>query len=120
MVKIKKIRCSSMPEVLVAMTILVVIMLIAFSVLASVNNYTNPSFKLNALMECNLLINDTNYDLDSRDTIKKGNIRIVRHVELYRENSNLCELNLTALAPNGLILCRRNLVISKEVETDED
>jgi Tfp pilus assembly protein PilV len=120
MVKVRKVQASSMAEVLVAMTILMVIMLIAFSVLVSVNNYTNPSIKMNAHLECNREINTLKFNSEIKEIINKGNIRIVRHIEHYRGNANLLLVNIIAVSPNGLILCRKNAVIAKKNLADED
>jgi len=115
----RKIKAGSMPEALVAMTILVVVMLIAFSVLSSTNNYTKPAFKLDALMETNLIVSnqlgdDGEFTGESLDTLEIGRNKIIRDISFYGESEKLLEVRLTALAPNGLVLYRRNLIVRKD------
>lgn len=118
---LKKVRAGSMIESLVAMTILVVIMLIAFSALSSINNYTKPAFKLDAFMECNLIVSDIllrelpSSDIEEcLDTLVRGRNTIVKEITFYNENKQLLEVRLRALAPNGLVLCNRNLIVRKD------
>ena len=118
--KLRKVKASTMPEALVAMTILVVIMLISFSVLASINNYTKSAFKLDAMMDTNSVIGELDIEGEQIDTLKCGRNRIIKEITRYKESKSLWEVRLTTIAPNGLILCKRNLIVVGNNQKHED
>lgn len=106
----KKLRGSTLPEVLIALTIVTVVMVVAYNLITSLGESVNTVDKFRAMTELNRRMSSEPEVVEYRDTIYVGSIRLIEENRPYMESDRLYKFSVKAETKKGMILCKRSVV----------
>lgn len=105
-----KLKGSTLPEVLIALTIVTVVMAVAYNLIGGLMESVNTSDKFRALAEVNRRMCQEYEAGEYRDTIDVGRLIIVEQSKRYMGSKSLYEINVKAINDKGVVLCNRTMV----------
>ncbi len=105
-----KIKGSTLPEVLIALTIVMVVMAVAYNLVVGLGESVNAGDKFRALTEVNRRMSQEYKAIEYRDTSYVGRLIIVEQSNRYMDCDKLYEISVKVLNDVGVILCSRTIV----------
>ena len=116
MVKLnRKIKGSTLIEVIVAMVITMTIMGIGFKVLANLNRTGNTRLKVNAMLKAEEVIETSveNHELFDQ-TFDKQYMMIYKTIEKYNNREDICVIKVEVFDRNQKKICEKKQIIETQ------
>ncbi len=105
-----KLKGTTLPEALIALTIVTVVMAVAYSVIAGQGETVNPADKFKAMVEINNRINSEVSIEEYCDTLAFENIKLIETNRKFRGNSKLFCFSVKAISERGVVFYERSVV----------
>jgi hypothetical protein len=105
-----KLKATTLPEALIALTIVTVVMAVAYSVIAGQGETVNSVDKFKAMVEINNRINSEVSIEEYCDTLAFENIKLIETNGKFRGNSKLFCLRVKAISKRGIVFYERSIV----------
>jgi len=110
----KKVKSSTLIEVLIAMVILLIVFGVAMLVFKNINTSYSPKLDLKAYLKLEETVQQTKDELTFIDEeFETDNMKVIKKVYDYSQGENLMVLDISVMNMNGRVLSERKEIVRK-------